>query len=206
MSTAAGLGTKGMPSDDRRQRILLAALREFADRGFGAVSVASVAARAGISKALVFQHFSSKDQLYAACAIEVGEPLLTRLEAEMTSGANPSSMPIHALRGIFETLGPDRTAWRILHDPTAPDTGAAGPIVHRYRTQIDRFATDGVTRFLANLGDTDRGDIDALIGIWTSAVDSIMTYARDHPAESADDLTERFTRLIDAVFTVGPIR
>jgi AcrR family transcriptional regulator len=195
-----------MPSDDRRQEILGAALREFADRGFARASMASIAARAGISKALVFQLFTSKDQLYAACATAVGEPLLARLETEMTSGASPFIMPINALRGIFETLGPDRTAWRILHDPTAPDNGAAGTVVHRYRERIARFATAGVTRFLETLGDTDAHDIDALVGIWTAAVDAIMDWARNHPEESADDLTTRFARVINAVFTVGTTR
>jgi AcrR family transcriptional regulator len=195
-----------MPSGDRRQEILGAALREFADRGFAGASVASIAAQAGISKALVLQHFTSKDQLYAACATAVGEPLLARLETEMTSGASPFIMPINALRGIFETLGPDRTAWRIVHDPTAPEDGAAGPIVHRYRERIAQFAADGVTRFLENLGDTDADDIDALVSIWTAAVDAIMAWARDHPDESTDDLTTRFARVINAVFNVGTTR
>ncbi|MFJ9367281.1 TetR/AcrR family transcriptional regulator [Nocardia sp. NPDC101769] len=195
-----------MPSDDRRRQILLAALHEFADRGFTGASMASIAARAQISKALVFQHFTSKDQLYADCATMVGEPLLARMEVEMTSGASPFIIPINALHGIFDTLGPDRTAWRILHDPTVPDTGAAAPVVHSYRERIARFATCGVTRFLTNLGDTDERDIDALIGIWTSAVDAIMNWARNHPDETADDLTDRFGRLINTIFSVGTTR
>ncbi|WP_067697612.1 TetR/AcrR family transcriptional regulator [Nocardia jejuensis] len=206
MSTAVGLGTKGMPSDDRRQEILAAALREFADRGFGATSMASIAARAGISKALVYQHFTSKEQLHADCLADIGEPLLTRMDQEMGSDAEPFTMPGKALHGIFETLGPDRCAWRVIHDPSAPDTGPSGELTSAYRDRIATHATAGVGRFLHALGDTDEHDIDALSRIWTATVDAIMAWAREHPEESAEDLTRRFTRLIDSVFSIGSTR
>lgn len=206
MSTAVGLGTKGMPSDDRRQEILATALREFADRGFAAVSMASIAARAGISKALVYQHFLSKEQLYAECLTMVAEPLIARMDQEMASDAEPFAVPGNALHGVFETLGPARTAWRIIHDPTAPATGGAGQSAHVYRERIAGHAASGVRRFLHALGDTDEHDIDALARIWTATVDAIMAWARAHPEESAADLTTRFTRLIDTVFSIGSTR
>ncbi len=163
----------------------------------------SIATRAGISKALVYQHFPSKEQLYAECLTHVGEPLLERLDREMDSGAMPFAVPANALHGIFDTLGPDRTAWRVVHDPTAPDTGAVGELVRAYRKRIADHALSGVRRFLHALGDTDDRDIDALARIWTAIVDAIMAWAREHPEESADELTRRFTRLIDTVFSVG---
>ena len=64
----------------------------------------------------------------------------------------------------------------------------------------------GTGRFLDALGDTDERDIEALAGIWTAAVDAVMAWARAHPEESADDLTTRFTRLIDIVFSIGATR
>ncbi|WP_459549272.1 TetR/AcrR family transcriptional regulator [Nocardia sp. X0981] len=206
MSTAAGLGTKGMPSDDRRREILTVALREFAERGFAKVSVASIAAGAGISKALVYQHFVSKEELYRECLTVVAEPLLERLDREMSSDAAPFEVPANALRAIFDTLGPERTAWRIIHDSTAPETGAAGQPVRDYRERIAEHAVSGVRRLLHSLGDTDERDVDALAQVWTAIVDSIMAWAHRHPEESAADLTRRFTRLIDTVYSIGSLR
>ena len=48
------------------ERILAAAEELFAEHGFEAVSINSIAARAGVSKANVFHHFNSKDALYIA--------------------------------------------------------------------------------------------------------------------------------------------
>lgn len=48
------------------QRILEAAGRLFAARGFDAVAVTEIAGEAGVSKANVFHHFGSKRELYVA--------------------------------------------------------------------------------------------------------------------------------------------
>ena len=47
-------------------RILAAAEELFAELGFDAVSMNAIAARAGVSKANIFHHFSSKNALYIA--------------------------------------------------------------------------------------------------------------------------------------------
>jgi AcrR family transcriptional regulator len=46
-----------------REAILRAALELFAERGFGRTTMADVAARAGVSKGLIYTHVSSKDDL-----------------------------------------------------------------------------------------------------------------------------------------------
>jgi TetR/AcrR family transcriptional regulator len=54
------------PGGDATGRILAAAEALFADAGFDAVSMNAVAERAGVSKANIFHHFSSKNALYLA--------------------------------------------------------------------------------------------------------------------------------------------
>lgn len=51
---------------DAPERILAAAEALFSQHGFEGVSINAIAARAGVSKANVFHHFSSKDALYLA--------------------------------------------------------------------------------------------------------------------------------------------
>lgn len=48
----------------RRQQILDAALAEFSAAGFTAASISRIASRAGISKANVYVHFASKDDMF----------------------------------------------------------------------------------------------------------------------------------------------
>ncbi len=53
-------------SSDAVERILAAAEKLFAEQGFAAVSMNAIAESAGVSKANVFHHFTSKNALYLA--------------------------------------------------------------------------------------------------------------------------------------------
>jgi AcrR family transcriptional regulator len=53
-----------LPASQRRELILAAAVRLFAERGYHAASMDGIAAAAGISKAVVYDHFASKRELY----------------------------------------------------------------------------------------------------------------------------------------------
>lgn len=62
--------TEPLPSapagSDSSERILSTAERLFAEHGYDAVSISAIAEAAGVSKANVFHHFSSKNDLYLA--------------------------------------------------------------------------------------------------------------------------------------------
>jgi AcrR family transcriptional regulator len=70
--TAVSMTGPPDPTDVRaRVRIRDAALVEFAERGFRGATVRSIAARAGVSPALVQHHYGTKDGLRAACHAHV---------------------------------------------------------------------------------------------------------------------------------------
>jgi AcrR family transcriptional regulator len=51
--------------EDKRNNILRAARKLFFDRGFKAVTVDSIAAKAGVSKGSIYLYFDSKEEIYA---------------------------------------------------------------------------------------------------------------------------------------------
>lgn len=71
---AAGSG------NDTADRILTAAEALFAEAGFNAVSMNAIAERAGVSKANIFHHFSSKNALYLAVLKAACEESRTHIE------------------------------------------------------------------------------------------------------------------------------
>jgi len=56
-------GPEDLPPD-KRERIIRAAVEEFAERGYEMASTNAITARAGISKGLLFHYFGSKRNLY----------------------------------------------------------------------------------------------------------------------------------------------
>ncbi|MFE3029993.1 TetR/AcrR family transcriptional regulator, partial [Nocardia tengchongensis] len=59
-------GTKGVPRAEREAQILDVAAAEIARVGYAGLSLAVVAAEAGVSKPLVYSYFGTKDGLYLA--------------------------------------------------------------------------------------------------------------------------------------------
>ncbi len=55
-----------LPAGERRTAILDAAMQEFAARGFHGASIDDIAQAAGISKALIYEHFPSKKDLHVS--------------------------------------------------------------------------------------------------------------------------------------------
>jgi TetR/AcrR family transcriptional repressor of mexJK operon len=66
MSKAPTISKPGPKPSAKREAILDAAQIAFLEVGYAAASMDSVAAGAGVSKATVYAHFESKDQLFAA--------------------------------------------------------------------------------------------------------------------------------------------
>ena len=76
MSTLTSMTTSTEPAGTGRERIVEAALLDFAEQGYGGASIRRIAARADVSPALVQHHFGTKQGLRDACDLYVLEAVL----------------------------------------------------------------------------------------------------------------------------------
>lgn len=53
-------------SDQKKQRILSSAVKQFSQKGFSSVTMDDVALSCGLSKTVIYQYFESKEALFAA--------------------------------------------------------------------------------------------------------------------------------------------
>ena len=137
------IGTKGVPRAEREDQIVAVAVTEFAERGYAGASMAEIAARAGISKPLVYQYFGSKDGLYLACLHHVAGALLDRLEQAWLTEDDTVLSRIHTLQAVFEALEPQREAWRLLYDTSMPTSGPIAGAAASYRARTHRSPRAG---------------------------------------------------------------
>jgi AcrR family transcriptional regulator len=115
-----------MTAADRRAAILDAALDEFARSGFHETSLEAVAERAGISKALIYEHFASKRELHGALLETYVHELLGRVMAA-TQAAAPGEQRLRAGADAFLRFVEERReAWRMLvRNPEEPGVVAS---------------------------------------------------------------------------------
>jgi AcrR family transcriptional regulator len=71
---------KRLTAEDRRAAILDAALEVFGARGYHAASIDEIAQAAGISKALIYEHFPSKKELHVSLLERHSDEILRRLQ------------------------------------------------------------------------------------------------------------------------------
>jgi AcrR family transcriptional regulator len=199
--SSAAIGTKGVPRPERERQIVAAAVEEFAASGYAAASVASVAANAGISKPLIYQYFGSKDGLFLAALHDVAGPMLERLEIAWSHEDDSVLSRVATLGAVFESLEPQRVAWKMLFDESMPDTGPIADAAWEYRGRTLQVTVSGSERFLAARGIHDDLDTSALGAVWMGLVNSLVMWWLDHPEVTAAQMTERCSRLMAAVVT-----
>ena len=94
-------------TDRKRQAIIQAAIIEFRNNGFEITSMDKIAATAGVSKRTVYNHFPSKEELFA----EILNQLWTRVTAEQETAYRPDLPLREQLRGLLmaklQMLGDD---------------------------------------------------------------------------------------------------
>jgi AcrR family transcriptional regulator len=85
---------------DRRTQILAAAMEVFSEQGFHGTRTRELAARAGVSEALVFSHFPTKEALIRAILEEVG----FRQRISALEDRSKRVSPREALRALAEEV------------------------------------------------------------------------------------------------------
>lgn len=132
---AAPIRTR-LPRAEREQQVLDIAHRQFAARGFGAVTMEDVAAEAGVTKPLLYAYFGNKERLYLACMERAGEALVATVGEAVAEADSPADALRRGLRAFFAFVDSDRDAWRVLFDETLP---AGGEIAERVAAHRERL-------------------------------------------------------------------
>ena len=85
-----------LTAEERRTGILDAALAVFSERGYHDASIDEIAGEAGVSKALIYEHFSSKQELYGELIARNARDLTQRVAGALwasRSSPPPSGSP-----------------------------------------------------------------------------------------------------------------
>jgi AcrR family transcriptional regulator len=116
----------GRPS--RREQILQAAARLFAERGARSVGVDDVGAAVGVTGPAIYRHFASKDAMLAEMLLRISERLLAGgSERVAAAGADPADQ-LRALIAFQVDFALDNPALIVVHDRdlgSLPDADAA---------------------------------------------------------------------------------
>ena len=98
----------------RREQILAVALEVFAKAGFHGCSMNDIADAAGVTKPVLYQHFDSKRDLYAALLEDVGNRLRTSIDKATADAIDGKTTTELGFRAYFRWVADDHDSFRLL--------------------------------------------------------------------------------------------
>jgi AcrR family transcriptional regulator len=138
-----------MTGQQRRQQLLDIGRRLFAERGFEGTSIEEIAAQAGVSKPVVYEHFGGKEGLYAVVVDREVERLTS---VAMKLLEPPHSQPKFeaAAAGLLRYIDENADGFRILVRDSSPGAGGGtyGTLLADIVGQVEYIMAD----FLASRG------------------------------------------------------
>ncbi|MFN8227231.1 MAG: TetR/AcrR family transcriptional regulator [Mycobacterium sp.] len=82
---------RSLLKSDRRSRLLAAAARQFAERGFAAVRLEDIGAAVDVSGPAIYRHFPNKEALLVELLVEISTRLLAGGRDVLERAADPAS-------------------------------------------------------------------------------------------------------------------
>jgi AcrR family transcriptional regulator len=146
------------PSDITRERIMKAAERLFAERGYDATSIRAIVAKARVNQAAINYHFDGKDGLYRE-VLRVAFRALTEQQLdhadEMKAMSREAALAEFVRRQLrpllgrdeysrhmrilnWETVRPTAVFRKLLSEEAAPFMGLAVELVRRFQPDADQ--------------------------------------------------------------------
>ncbi|MFU9037753.1 MULTISPECIES: TetR/AcrR family transcriptional regulator [Streptomyces] len=161
-----------MTGAERREQLLDIGRTLFAERGFEGTSVEEIAAKAGVSKPVVYEHFGGKEGLYAVVVDREMRQLLDMVTGALTAG-HPRELLEQAAFALLDYIETYTDGFRILvrDSPVAQSTGTFASLISDIATQVEdilglEFKNRGFDQKLAPLYAQALVGMVALTGQW----------------------------------------
>jgi AcrR family transcriptional regulator len=112
-----------MTGKERREQLLDIGRRLFAERGLEGTSIEEIAARADVSKPVVYEHFGGKEGLYAVVVDREVERFLTMATRLLAGDASMEKFEIGAVE-LLRYIQDNSDGFRILVRDSNPSSGS----------------------------------------------------------------------------------
>ncbi len=175
-----------MSAADRRAAILRNAMEAFATRGYHGTSIDDIASAAGISKALIYEHFPSKQALHAEVISAQADALLGRLAAAADEQLPPEQRLRGGIDAFLSYVESNREAWRALF------RDAADPHLGEVVERMQRQATGAIADMMVpGAGEALHDEVEIVAEMLSGAVQALANWWYDHQDRTRAELVER---------------
>jgi AcrR family transcriptional regulator len=190
-----------LSAGERRNALLDAAMSVFAARGYEGTGTKDIAAAAGVSEALIYGHFESKQALHAALLESKSSELLRHLRAATAEDAPDDGTLFRlGLAAIFGFADENPVAWRLLFRDAPAD-----PVLASAQGRVQQATTAAIATLLAERCEFQLPrDVEpavatrAIAALLKGALDGLANWWFDHRELTRDQVV---SLMMDVVWT-----
>jgi AcrR family transcriptional regulator len=137
-----------MTGAQRREQLLAVSRKLFAEKGFEGTSVEEIAARAEVSKPVVYEHFGGKEGIYAVVVDREIQALLGALTGALEAGGHPQVLLERTAMALLDYIESSTDGFRILvrDSPVAQSTGTFSSLIGDIAMQVEHLLADQFSR------------------------------------------------------------
>jgi AcrR family transcriptional regulator len=173
LTSSAGRARVRMTGAQRRQQLLDVGRELFGQRGYEATSIEEIAARADVSKPVVYEHFGGKEGLYAVVVDRELQLLLDRFNSALSAPGHPRELLERAALVLLQYIEEDTEGFRVLtrDAPVTSGVGSFSSLIGEVARKVEhilarQFAARGYDPQLAELYSQALVGMVALVGQW----------------------------------------
>lgn len=181
----------------RRTRIEVAAVEVFAERGYDATTLGEVAAAAGVTRSVLYDHFRDKRRLYLNVLSSENTTMLAQV-ADGITGAGAERDRLRATVAAYLTYARERPAGRrLLVDPVPSGDAELDQVIRGYRSARAQVVASLLAPDLARAGvAAGSAVVPVVVELLIGGVDGVARWWADHPEAPLEEVVDAAVRLL----------
>ncbi|MBA3742251.1 TetR/AcrR family transcriptional regulator [Sporichthya sp.] len=195
---SGGEPRRRMPRAEREALMLDVAEKIFGELGYQASSMDEIAARAGVSKPMLYHYYGSKERLFLACLRRARDGMRAAILAGVGVGTRPDEQLYLALVGWYRFIDEHPALWTMMLDEGLLEFGPGAEEIESIRSEH----TELIAALILSHGPPGRSDmveVELIAAAISGAGERITRWRSRHP-----DLTpERTARHLMQLLWVG---
>jgi len=183
---------KRLKPDERRAKILSAAVRAFAREGYDGATMDDIALGAKITKPVLYDHFASKRELFAATLESIRDDLLARGQAIAAAADGAEAKFRRSADAFFQFVEESPQAARVLLTVPSSD-----PVAARLSRQVQAGAAAGIAAMLATSMPSDANwRVRAAAEFIKEGLHAVAVWWLSSPGPSRQQLVDLVTDIV----------
>jgi AcrR family transcriptional regulator len=188
----ASRARKRLSAAERRAKILAAAVRAFAAEGYDDTAMDRIAARAQVSKPVLYDHFPSKLALFLAVLESIRDGLLARGKAIVETDSDPQEKLRRGVDAFLQFVEREPDAARVLLTIPRGDPGAA-----KVSRAVQAGASAGIARLLVSfMPGSAPWRLQAATEFLKAGLHAIGEWWLENPGPTREELVDVVMRIV----------